>query len=211
MLEVKNASIAKDGRTLFQGLSFTVNNGETAAVMGSSDDDLTLLLHGMMGLYPLAEGHVSIDGELLAACSAAEFRKLMTYVPKDLPAINGTMEDLVRLPFGLEANKSKLFSKQSLIEEWKTLGLNEAVCRQRIADTTARERQLALLSVAGLLDKPIILVDRMYALTGADDCALVTDYLRKLARRGSSVVVVAGNAVQTNLFDKYIRTTPAGA
>lgn len=211
MLEVKNASMVKDGRTLFQGLSFTVGDGETAAVLGSADDDLTLLLHCMMGLHPLAEGHVSVDGELLTAFSAAEFRKLMAYIPKDLPAFDGTVEELVRLPFALEANKTKPFSKQSLLEEWKALGLGEAVCRQRVADTTARERQLALLSVAGLLGKPIVLVDSLTALAGADDRVLVAGYLRNIARRGSSVVAVAGNVVPTNLFDKYIRTASAGA
>ncbi len=211
MLEVKNASIVKDGRTLFQGLSFTVDNGETAAIAGESASDLTLLLHGMMGLYPLAEGHVSVDGELLTACSAGEFRKLMAYVPKDLPNADGTVEDLVQLPFALEANKGKVFSKASLLEEWKKLGLDEAVYRQRVVDTTARERQLALLSVAGLLDKPIVLVDYLTALTEAGDRTLVADYLRSLAKRGSSVVAVADNVVSTDLFDKYISTASVEA
>lgn len=206
MLEVKNASIVKDGRTLFQGLSFTVGDGETAAITGGSADDLTLLLRGMMGLHPLAEGFVSVDGELLTACSAGEFRKLMAYVPKDLPTADGTVEDLVQLPFALEANRGKAFSKASLLEEWKKLGLDEAVYGKRVADTTARERQLALLSVAGLLGKTIVLVDYMAALTAADDRTLVAGYLRSIARRGSSVVAVAGNVVPTNLFDKYIST-----
>lgn len=154
MLEVKDISASKDGQTLFRGVSFTVADGEAAAVSGDQGGSLTLLLHAIMGLYPLDEGHVSIDGELLTPLSAGEFRKLMAYIPTETPQTGGTVEALLRLPFGLEANRAKPFSRQSLLEEWRLLGLDEGVLRQRVADISAQERQLAMLSLPAFWPNP---------------------------------------------------------
>ncbi len=209
MLEVKDLSASKDGQTLFRGVSFTVDDGEAAAVSGDQGGSLTLLLHAIMGLYPLDEGHVSIDGELLTPLSAGEFRKLMTYIPTETPQTGGTVEALLRLPFGLEANRKKPFSRQSLLEEWRLLGLDEGVLRQRVADISAQERQLAMLSLAGVLAKPIVLVDSMAALAGTTGEALAADYLLRLARRGSSVVAVAGSGSFPERFEKHISLASA--
>ncbi len=209
MLEVKDISTSKDGQTLFRGVSFTVADGEAAAVSGGQGGGLTLLLHAIMGLYPLDEGHVSIDGELLTPLSAGEFRKLMTYIPTETPQTGGTVEALLRLPFGLEANRKKPFSRQSLLEEWRLLGLDEGVLRQRVADISAQERQLAMLSLAGVLAKPIVLVDSMAALAGTTGEALAADYLLRLARRGSSVVAVAGSGSFPERFEKHISLASA--
>ncbi len=209
MLEVKDLSASKDGQTLFRGVSFTVDDGEAAAVSGDQGGSLTLLLHAIMGLYPLDEGHVSIDGELLTPLSAVEFRKLMAYIPTETPQTGGTVEALLRLPFGLEANRAKPFSRQSLLEEWRLLGLDEGVLRQRVADISAQERQLAMLSLAGVLAKPIVLVDSMAALAGTTGEALAADYLLRLARRGSSVVAVAGSGSFPERFEKHISLTSA--
>ena len=209
MLEVKDLSASKDGQTLFRGVSFTVADGEAAAVSGDQGGSLTLLLHAIMGLYPLDEGHVSIDGELLTPLSAVEFRKLMAYIPTETPQTGGTVEALLRLPFGLEANRAKPFSRQSLLEEWRLLGLDDGVLRQRVADISAQERQLAMLSLAGVMAKPIVLVDSMAALVGTNGEALAADYLLRLARRGSSVVAVAGSGSFPERFEKHISLTSA--
>ncbi len=209
MLEVKGLSASDDGHTLFRGVSFTVADGEAAAVSGGQGGGLTLLLHAIMGLYPPDEGHVSIDGELLTPLSAGEFRKLMAYIPTETPQTGGTVEALLRQPFGLEANRAKPFSRQLLLEEWQLLGLDEGVLRQHVADISTRERQLAMLSLAGVLAKPIVLVDSLAALAGTNGEALAADYLLRLARRGSSVVAVAGSGSFSARFGKHISLTSA--
>lgn len=210
MLEVKDISASKDGQTLFRGVSFTVADGEVAAVSGDQTGGLTLLLHAIMGLYPLDEGHVSIDGELLTPLSAGEFRKLMAYIPTETPQTSGTMEALLRQPFALEANRKKSFSRQLVLEEWQVLGLDEGLLRQRVADISAQERQLAMLSLAGILNKPIVLVDSLTALAGTNGEVLAADYLLRLAQRGSSVVAVASSGSLPARFEKHISLTSAG-
>ena len=209
MLEVKDLSASKDGQTLFRGVSFTVADGEVAAVSGDQGGSLTLLLHAIMGLYPLDEGHVSIDGEQLTPLSAGEFRKLMAYIPTETPQTGGTVEALLQLPFGLEANRAKPFSRQSLLEEWRLLGLDDGVLRQRVADISVQERQLAMLSLAGVLAKPIVLVDSLAALARTNGEALAADYLLRLAQRGSSVVAAAGSGSFSARFEKRISLTSA--
>jgi putative ABC transport system ATP-binding protein len=210
MLEVNNVSLTKDAKPLFCGLSFTVGEGEVACVTGGTADTLSLLLHAMMGLYPTEEGHVSIDGELLTPASSSEFRKLMAYVPHCMPPFDGTVGDVLQLPFNLEANKTKSFSRSLLLEEWRLLGLDEALLRQTVKATTARERQFAMISLAGVLGKPIVLVDGLAAVAGTAEEARVADYLHHIAQRGASVVAVSVSNLFAGHFERRISLPPLG-
>lgn len=87
MLEVKDATIAVEGKVLAKGLSFMVENGQLTCVTGSSGSGKTTLLRTLMGFVPVAEGFVSVDGELLTVNSARAFRSMMTYLPQEIQSL----------------------------------------------------------------------------------------------------------------------------
>lgn len=82
MLELKDASLARNGQQLFANLSFMALDGQITTVTGPRGCGKTALLQTMLGLLALDEGLVSIDGELLTPLSAPTFRRMMAYVPQ---------------------------------------------------------------------------------------------------------------------------------
>lgn len=204
MLEVKNISIATKGGTLIEALSFAVGDGETLCVTGAEATGKSLLLRAIMGLHPVATGHVSVDGELLTPLSACVFRRLMTFVPQEAPVPTDTVEAMLRRPFALEANRSVPFSKRTVLHQWQLLGLDESLYARPLSDTTPRERMLALLSLAGMLGKGIVLVDDIAPALGSDGEALAADYLRRLAQGGASVLAVTRSDSFAQLFDRQV-------
>jgi heme exporter protein A len=61
-LAAHDIACERGGRTLFQGLSFTLAPGEALLVSGPNGAGKTSLLRQLAGLLPLAAGHLSVTG-----------------------------------------------------------------------------------------------------------------------------------------------------
>lgn len=190
MLEIKNASISAGGRRLIEGLSFVANDSDTLCVVGGKGVGKTTLLKALMGLHLLDEGHVSIDGELLSAASSVEFRRLIiSYVPQS-PAMDvDTLGDLATILFSLEANKGKALPRASLFDEWEALGLGQDTYSRHLSEMPVGERQMALLGIVCMQNKPIVLADEPAAGLGVEQSSLVASYIRRRTERGQTVIV----------------------
>lgn len=179
------------GRQLFDGLSFVVDDGSIFCVMGGSGCGKTSLLRAMMGFETISGGHISIDGELLTPLSAGQFRRYMSYIPQELALPSEWVRDMVSLPFELAANRGCSFSKSLLLGEWDRLGLGHELYDRKVSELSGGQRQRVMLSVSGLLNKPLLLVDEPTSALDRHSSGLVLGYLRHLASKGSTVVAVS--------------------
>lgn len=80
MLELLSVTIGQRIRSV----SLTVNDGQLVTLTGPSGSGKTTLLRAILGLAPVDEGYISIDGELVTPDSAPFFRTSIAYVPQDL-------------------------------------------------------------------------------------------------------------------------------
>ncbi len=207
MLEVKNASITIGGLNLFSGLSFTVDTGQTVCLTGCSGSGKSTMLRALQGFRPLDEGHISVDGELLTPSSAEEFRKYISYIPQELSLPFEWVRDMVRLPFGLKANRAITFSKERLLAEWELLELAAELYDKKTNELSGGERQRVMLSLSGLLGKSILLVDEPTSALDARSTTLVLDYLHRMASRGCSIVAASHDEIFVEGCDKQIDIT----
>lgn len=191
MLEIKNASVKMGDAVLFDRLSFSVSDGQMLCLTGDSGCGKTTLLRAILGFQPLCGGHISIDGELLTPSSAEEFRKLMAYVPQDLSFPIETVAEMVRMPFNLKTNRGVTFSKEKLMEEWRKLELSAGLYDKKMSELSGGQRQRIVISLCGMLKKPIILADEPTAALDHHATMLVAGYLRNIAATGVTVVVVS--------------------
>lgn len=204
MLEVKDAKITFGERTLFEHLSFTANDGEIVCITGESGVGKSSLLSAILGLQPLAAGHISIDGELLTPASAEAFRSLMAYVPQDLSMPSEWVKDLVAMPFSLKANAKTRWTKVQLMDEWSKLRLDPKLWDSKVSELSGGERQRVIISLCGLLRKPIVIVDEPTSALDPLSAQAVMQYTRNLAAGGATIIMVNHNTEQANLCDKII-------
>ena len=83
MVELKDATLTVDGRTVFSNLSFVAPEGQLTCISGGTTKDRTLLARALMGFVPLSSGFITVDGELLTPYSVKTFRRLMAYWPNE--------------------------------------------------------------------------------------------------------------------------------
>lgn len=202
MLEIKNATIKIGEQTLLGSLSFRADDGQVVCITGESGCGKTSLLRAILGLVPLAEGHISIDGELLTPAAAGEFRKYIAYVPQDLALPSEWVRDMVKLPFELKANAATPFSKQRLMEEWGKLDLSPELYDKKVSELSGGQRQRIVISCVGLLKKAIVLADEPTAALDPHTTELVLAYFKALAANGTTVITVSHDPAFANGCDK---------
>lgn len=203
-VEMKDASLALEGKNLFHNLSFVVSGGEMLCVMGESGCGKTTLLRCILGFQPLDEGAVSIGGTELTPLSAEYMRSLMAYIPQEMNLPCNTVAELVALPYQLRVNRDKRFSKEALMDQWQRLRLDEALYGKQLAEVSGGERQRIMLSMVGMLDKKVVLVDEPTSALDVESSLLVAGYLQGLAKRGTAIIAVSHDRAFAGQCDKTL-------
>jgi general nucleoside transport system ATP-binding protein len=85
VLEVEGLTVTDaDGRVWNNDISFSVRAGEILGVAGVQGNGQTELCEALMGLRPVAAGHVSLDGrDLTHATPRQHLRAGIAYIPED--------------------------------------------------------------------------------------------------------------------------------
>jgi len=65
VLELSAIDVARGARTVVQGVSLTVERGESVALIGASGSGKTTVLRAIAGLEPIAAGRIAVDGVAL--------------------------------------------------------------------------------------------------------------------------------------------------
>jgi ATP-binding cassette, subfamily C, bacterial len=99
-IEVEGVSFSAGGRTLFDGLSFTIPRGQTWLFAGPTGSGKTTLLDVILGLVPPKKGTVRVNGVALEQADLASWHRCLGYVAQDSFAFEGTLRD--NLSWGLK-------------------------------------------------------------------------------------------------------------
>ena len=78
---------------VFRNVSVNVSPGETVAIVGPSGSGKTTLIKVLLGLLPVTEGEVRVNGRNLADWDAAQYRARVGAVMQDDQLFVGTIED----------------------------------------------------------------------------------------------------------------------
>src|SRR5262249_27565079 len=101
MIAVDNLSI-RVGTFALERLSFTVDTGQYAVLMGKTGTGKTTLLEALCGLKPIRTGAIYLDGQEVTRLKPAD--RNIGYVPQDL-ALFQTMTVREHLAFALVIRK----------------------------------------------------------------------------------------------------------
>lgn len=204
ILRIERATLQLGGRTLLHDFDLTLNVGEWVCISGESGCGKTSLLRAIMGFLPFQAGTVRIQGTELSAQTVEQLRKKVAYVPQELFLPAESVEEMFRIPFGLRANKGKNITSDKRQKVWQVLGLNEDLMQLKTTQLSGGQRQRILLSMAVLLEKPLLLLDEPTSALDAESVGRVADLLKKVATDGRSILTVTHNHHLMDVCDKLI-------
>ena len=98
-IEVRDLSIAADGRRLLDGMSFKLPAGATLAIVGRTGSGKTTLVDAVLRMQEVAPGAVRSGGRDITNIPLAELRGLIGYAPQDAFLFSATVAD--NIAFGM--------------------------------------------------------------------------------------------------------------
>ena len=227
MLEIRGLVKTYDGRTVIPTLDLVLPGRQTTVLIGPSGCGKSTLLRILIGLIPVDEGEVWIDGERLTPDNARRLRWGMGYVIQEgglFPHLTG-FDNVVLLARHLRWDETRIGARVADLRE--LVRLPEDALARFPSELSGGQRQRVSLMRALMLDPSVLLLDEpmgaLDPMIRADlqadlkaifdklgkTVVLVTHDLGEAAYLGADLVLLReGRVVQRGSFDA-LRSQPA--
>ena len=189
-LEIKNLSVAYNGRPALEGITFSVPKGAMLGVVGPNGGGKSTLLKAMLGLVRPQTGTVEILGHWVDR----RVRKLVGYVPQredvdwNFPVSAFDVVMMGRVPSMRPFRRPTARDRELVWEALKTAGM------ERLADTpigglSGGQQQRVFLARALAQEAEVLLLDEPVSGVDAPSQHEIFDLLHRLQGEGKTVVV----------------------
>lgn len=206
-IEFKHVAFSYDTDTpVLRDVSFTANQGEVTALVGSSGSGKTSILRLISRLYDCDSGQILIDGKDIKNISTESLFKDISIVFQDVTLFNTTILDNIRL--GREnatdedvKEAAKAANCMDFIEKLPK-GFN-TVIGENGAELSGGERQRLSIARAFLKDAPILILDEISASLDVDNEKKIQDSLNKLIKN-KTVIIISHRLKSVEKVDKIV-------
>lgn len=154
-------SYAKDGRdAVLKGVSFTVEPGQTLAVLGATGAGKSSLVNLIPRFYDVTRGRVTLDGVDVRRVSQASLRKAIAVALQESVLFSGTIRDNIR--YGRpDASDEEMIAAAKMAQAHEFISHlpdgYDAIVGQRGVNLSGGQKQRIAIARA-LLMKPVVLV-----------------------------------------------------
>jgi ATP-binding cassette subfamily B multidrug efflux pump len=185
-------STAQEPDWILRDVSFTIEPGETVAIVGHTGAGKTTIISLLMRFYDVQKGAVKIDGVDVKEMDLPELRRRYGVVLQDPFLFTGTVEGNIRL--GTEsitdADVEKAAEDVNLAEFIRTLpqGFKEEV-RERGSTLSTGQKQLISFARALAHDPKILILDEATSSVDTETELRVREALNRMVEGRTSVVI----------------------
>ena len=194
-LAVEGVSLAPPGvnRIVVQGVAFRLKAGQGLGIVGPSASGKSSLVRALVGVWPLLQGKVRIDGAALDQWSAEALGRHVGYLPQDMELFAGSVADnIARFEPGAPPEKVIAAAQAAGVHEMILAlpGGYETAVGEAGNALSAGQRQRIGLARALYGDPFLVVLDEPNSnLDREGDEALTRAILGVRARNGIAIVV----------------------
>uniref|UniRef100_UPI001C688F62 thiol reductant ABC exporter subunit CydD n=1 Tax=Streptomyces shenzhenensis TaxID=943815 RepID=UPI001C688F62 len=188
-------------------VSFTVEPGETVALVGPSGVGKSTLLSVLLGFVRPTQGRVRVGGADLAGLDLEEWRSRIAWVPQRPHLYAGTIAENVRLarPDADDGAVREALRDAGALEFVEALPEGaQTVLGEDGAGLSAGQRQRLALARAFLADRPVLLLDEPTAALDGVTEAEVVAAVRRLSE-GRTVLLVVHRPALLSAVSRVVR------
>ncbi len=184
------------GRDAIEAVSFALEGGEVAGVIGPNGGGKTTLFRALLGELPRRRGHVELVGPPAYVPQTDEARLDFPVSALDV-ALMGAYR---RTPFYRRLGRAERDTARAALER---VGLADHA-RTRFGTLSGGQRQRVLIARALVQDAPVLLLDEPLSGVDAPSAARIEAVLRGLRDEGKALLVATHDVEQARRFDRVL-------
>ena len=193
-LEVSDVRAKYGTLEVLKGISFLIEKGEIASLIGPSGSGKSTVLRALMGLTPITGGKVAIGGERMNYSSAKEVRAARDRMAIVFQQYNLFQNMTVMQNLTLAPLKIKKWDKAEVTSDARRLlglvGLSDKADAYSDQLSGGQQQRVALARALSL--KPqILLLDEVTSALDPELVNEVLDTIRKLSEEGMTMIIVS--------------------
>jgi ATP-binding cassette, subfamily B, multidrug efflux pump len=193
-IEFKNVWFAYiDEEWVLKDVSFSINKGETVAIVGPTGSGKTTLMSLLCRFYDIQKGDILIDGISIRNIRQKDLRKKLAIVLQDVFLFKGSVIDNIRL-----GNKEEI-SREQVINVSQETGSDKFVrklpdgydngVKERGATLSTGQKQLIAFSRALAFDPEILILDEATANIDTESEIQLQKAVQTLCKNRTSIVI----------------------
>ena len=192
-VEFDDVSFAYDDENyVLNNVSFTLNPGETLAIVGSTGSGKSTIINILNRFYEIQSGTIKVDGVNAKDYTLDSLRSSVSMVLQDVFLFNGTVLDNITL-------RDKSIDREKVIAASKQIGAHvfiEALpdgydfkVTERGSNLSVGQRQLISFVRALVFDPTILVLDEATASIDTETEAIIQFAIEKLIAKRSSIII----------------------
>lgn len=182
----------ENGVKALDNVSFSIQKGSAAALVGPSGSGKSTIMKILLGLYCPDEGGVAIAGRNIREYTLDEIRSMMAYVPQDSYLFNLSIKENIR--FGKpDASEEEIIqaAKMAFAHDF-IMELPEGydtLAGERGQSLSGGQKQRIAIARAFLKNAPILLLDEATSSLDSKSEELVKEALEKLMKGRTTITI----------------------
>jgi iron complex transport system ATP-binding protein len=194
ILETRDVSVERGGRTILATSSIAVRSGELLGVVGPNGSGKSTLLRVLAGLWAVKTGSVLLDGQSLATSTRSQIARRIAFVPQDthvdFPFTVAEFLAMGRYPHRGRFSPETATDRAAIQAAARQCDITHLLQRS-IETLSGGERQRALIARSLAVQPEFILLDEPTANLDVEHSLEVLQLSRTLAANGQAVVLAS--------------------
>ena len=177
---------------VFSDLNFTVNPGETLAIVGPSGAGKTTILNLIIGFMEATGGQVCIDGYDIKTLNLHHYRKYLAVVPQTSILFRGTLRE--NITYGMDPvpiqrlhDVIKIANLEEVVDSLPD-GLDTMI-REHGSNLSGGQRQRISIARAFLRDPKILILDEATSALDTISERKIQEATKRLAKDRTTFIV----------------------
>ena len=192
-VEFKNVTFAYNNDDyILKNVSFTVEPGETLAIVGSTGSGKTTIISLLNKFYDIESGSISIDGINIKDFELKSLRRRIAVVLQDVFLFSGSVYENITM-------RDSTLTKEEVINAAKWIGADEFIQKlpmqydfpvmERGGTLSMGQRQLVSFARALVFNPDILVLDEATSSIDSESEQIIQHAIEKLIERRTSIII----------------------